>query len=308
MTKHLVKYLYAMNPLLVVGSANADLVMRVGRFPTPGETLTADSFATFPGGKGANQAAAASLRGVPTALCGAVGQDSLGDFLMAELAHRHVQLEHLARIESPTGTALILVNAEAENQIVIAPGANAQLTAAHVNMAIQAMDPSILLVQLEVSDEAVAAAMRSGRRVLLNPAPYRPLDPSLLAHCEVIIPNETEFRQLTGADPTDTDHRREGAAWLHRHGVKHVCVTLGARGCWWSDGQHEIMVPAPAVKPVDTTGAGDALSGVLAAEMTRGTPMKEALTIAVTAASYSTTRAGAMASYLTESELLPLIS
>lgn len=297
-----------MKRLLVVGSANADLVMRVPRFPAPGETLVGESFATFPGGKGANQAAAAALRGVPTSLCAAVGQDSFGDFLAAELARRDVQLNHLARLDASTGTALILVNAEGENQIVIAPGANAHLAPAHVELALKAVDPAYVLVQLEVSDPAVAAAASSGRRVILNPAPYRPLGADVLARTFLITPNETEFRQLTGCDPDDPIQLKRGADWLHQQDVKHVCVTLGSRGAWWSNGEGATAFAAPAVQPIDTTGAGDALSGVLAAELTRGTPIKAAIPLAVAAASYSTTRAGAMSSYLTENELFDLLS
>jgi ribokinase len=267
-----------------------------------------ESFATFPGGKGANQAAAAALRGVPTSLCAAAGQDSFGDFLVGELARRDVQLNHLARLHVSTGTAMILVNAEGENQIVIAPGANACLAPAHVELALQAVDPAFVLVQLEVSEAAITAAANSGRRLILNPAPYRPLDAEVLARTFLITPNETEFRQLTGCDPDDPAQLQNGADWLHDQGVQHVCVTLGSRGAWWSDGKGGSAFAAPAVQPIDTTGAGDALSGVLAAELTRGTPIESAIPLAVAAASYSTTRAGAMSSYLTENELFALLS
>lgn len=297
-----------MKRLLVVGSVNADLVMRVPRFPGPGETLVADSFATFPGGKGANQAAAAAVRGVLTAFCGAVGQDSLGDFLAAELLRRGVQLDHLARLEAPTGTALILVNAEGENQIVIASGANGRLMPGHVEKALKEVDPAYVMVQLEVSEAAVAAALGPGRRVILNPAPFRPLEADLLARTFLITPNETEFRQLTGSDPGDPIQLEQGADWLHAQGVPHVCVTLGSRGAWWSDGNERRSFAAPVVQPVDTTGAGDAFSGVLAAELARGSSLESAISLAVAAASYSTTRPGTMASYLSEEELSARLS
>jgi ribokinase len=173
---------------------------------------------------------------------------------------------------------------------------------------LQAVDPAYVLVQLEVSEAAVAAAAFSGRRVILNPAPYRPIDAEVLARTFLITPNETEFRQLTGCHPDDPAQLKIGADWLHNQGVRHVCVTLGSRGAWWSNGEGVFSFAAPSVQPIDTTGAGDALSGVLAAELTRGTLIESAIPLAVAAASYSTTRAGAMASYLTDSELLPLLS
>lgn len=286
-----------MNPLLVVGSANVDYVLRVPRFPAPGETLAASSLRTFPGGKGANQAAAAALVGAPTTLCAAIGQDASGEFLMTQLSARGVDLSLLTRVPTETGTAVIYVDDSGENQIVIAAGANGVLDPASVRETVVHSPAHFTLVQLEVSEDVVRSCLLDGKKVILNPAPFRPIPDEILSQLFLITPNETEFAGLTGSDASSLEGLRQGAGFLREKGVKQVIVTLGARGCFWIDGENELLVEAPEVQPVDTTGAGDAFNGALAAELASGREIGDALRFAVAAASLSTTQPGALASF-----------
>lgn len=292
-----------MNPLLVVGSANVDYVLRVPRFPAPGETLAASSLRTFPGGKGANQAAAAALAGAPTTLCAAIGQDASGEFLLSQLSSRGVDLSFITRVPTETGTAIIYVDDNGENQIVIAAGANGVLDPTSVRETVVQSPADFILVQLEVSEDVVRSCLLDGKKVILNPAPFRPIPDEILSQLFLITPNETEFAGLTGSDASSLDGLRQGAGFLRGKGVKQVIVTLGARGCFWTDGENELFVEAPEVQPVDTTGAGDAFNGALAAELGFGREIGDALRFAVAAASLSTTQPGALASFWNQEEV-----
>ncbi|HXH61156.1 MAG TPA: ribokinase [Fimbriimonadaceae bacterium] len=285
--------------IAVVGSANADLVMKCPRLPAVGETVTGGEFSVFPGGKGANQAVAAARLGGEVSFVGAVGRDAYGAMLRESLSTSGVDVAYLMESDEPTGTAVITVDAQGQNTIAVAPGANFALTAEHVSSALAAIDPTIVLVQLEISDEALYACAGRGR-LILDPAPARNLDPDFLANVEIITPNENETLALTGIAPIDEVSVRRAADSLVQKGPKSALITLGAKGAYLSNG---ISFDAPTVTAVDTTAAGDALAGALACFVAGGDFLSTAIEKAVRAASLSTTKIGAQPSMPTLDEL-----
>ncbi|MEY4227314.1 MAG: hypothetical protein RL190_2071 [Actinomycetota bacterium] len=277
--------------VVVVGSVNVDLVVRVGRLPAPGETVSGGVFARHGGGKGANQAVAAARAGARTAIVGRVGTDADGDAALAELAAAGVDVAHVSRDpEAHTGVALIAVDGDGRNQIAVAPGANRAIGPFPAGLLDG--DPGCVRLSIEAPDpvlvEAAQAARAAGWAVVCNPAPQRDLDPALLATRPLLVPNEHEAAALTGMDDPEAAARllagRSGAP---------VVVTLGAAGALVVADGAATRVPAPAVDVVDTTGAGDALCGTLAAGLAAGRVLGDAVGDAVEAASHSTTRAGA---------------
>jgi ribokinase len=274
--------------VVVVGSINADLVVVAERLPGPGETVSGGRFARHGGGKGANQAVAAARLGARVAMVGAVGADELGDAAVRELEAEGIDVSGVVRMDdAATGVALIVVDAGGENQIAIAAGANGRLGAAHVP---RLEGEGVLLLGFEVPDEAVVAgAQAAGWTTILNPAPARAVPEAALAARPILTPNATEAAQLTGEeDPEAAAH-----ALRERTGAP-VLITLGGTGALLLDGDGAAQrIPAPRVEVVDTTGAGDALNGALAAELAAGRPLAEAARFAVAAAARSTTREGA---------------
>jgi ribokinase len=287
------------NPsVVVVGSINVDLIVGVPRLPAAGETVLGDRFVQQNGGKSANQAVAASRVGATVTMLGAVGGDDLGRSALAGLAEAGVDISACRIIDDEhTGLALILVDARAENQIAVAPGANARLDARMIEAQAAELEPApgaVCLLGFEVSDEAVLAAARwasrRGLRIILNPAPARPVPDELYALGPILTPNETEAGMLAG----EVDPEAAARVLAGRSGAA-VIVTLGADGALlWIDGQAE-RLPAMRVEPVDTTGAGDALNGILAAELAAGADLREALRWAMVGAALKTTMAGAQA-------------
>lgn len=290
-------------PILVVGSANLDLVFQCPEFPRPGETLLGGEFATHPGGKGANQAVAIGRLGGDVHFCGAVGTDDFGKTLQTSLKGAGVHTTHLRHDPGqPTGTACILVSATGQNLIVVAPGANNQVTPEAVHHTLDQLRPSIVLAQLEVPLPAVEAAAKSGR-FILNPAPARPLPDSLLAQTWIITPNETELEALTGIAPQDLQDVERAARQLLARGVQNAIVTLGSRGSAWISAEGLQHFPAHPVQPVDTTAAGDAFNGALAHFLAQGHDFPFAITRANAVAALSTLKSGAQPSMPTEKEL-----
>ena len=297
--------------VFVAGSINVDLIVGVPRLPTAGETVLGSRFVQQNGGKGANQAVAASRVGADVVMLGAVGEDGLGRSALEGLAAEGVDVSSCRRLKGEhTGLALIVVDAAGENQIAVASGANARLDAEMIWDQTAPLRPpagSVCLVGFEVLDDAVLAAVRWAAehqlRIILNPAPARPIADEVLAMRPILTPNETEAEMLTGAaDP-------EAAARIlsSRTGAP-VIVSLGADGALlWSDGRASRLVAAP-VNPVDTTGAGDALNGILAAELARGAPLEEALRWAMVGAALKTTKAGAQAGLPTRAEIAARIA
>jgi ribokinase len=268
--------------LVVVGSVNADLVVTVRSLPAPGETVSGGTFEPHHGGKSANQAVAAARLGASVAFVGAVGEDDLGADAVAALEREGIDCSGVARLDdAPTGVALIVVDEAGENLIAVASGANARLADPAVPAGAR-----IVLLGLEVPDEAVLAAARAAgdARIVLNPAPARPLPDELLDLGPILTPNEAEARTLTG----EPDAQAAARALEQRTGAP-VVVTLGARGALVGG---EVIAP-PRVHPVDTTGAGDAFTGALAAELARGVDIRAAARFATAAAALSTQAAGA---------------
>ncbi|MFM9873004.1 MAG: ribokinase [Fimbriimonadaceae bacterium] len=297
-----------MSMALVVGSANADLVYSVTEFPSPGQTISSNGFNIYAGGKGANQAVACARAGASVQFCANVGSDNFGEFLTKSLTENGVALDNLSIVSEPTGSAVILVNQSGENQIVLNAGANDKLDANRVEAAIKATMPQLILVQLEIPKESVDAVLASKVRVILNPAPYRDLSDSNLNGLFAITPNETECAQLCGILPTTNEAAREAAQKLIAKGISNVVITLGRRGCYWTNNQEECFVSPPKVTPVDTTGAGDVFNGALMARLIEKDDFPTALKFAVTAASISTTRHGALNSAPRLSEVYDLLS
>jgi ribokinase len=277
--------------VLVVGSVNQDLVVRVERLPTPGETVLGDRFERHGGGKGANQAVAAQRAGAAVTLVGAVGSDDLGRAALSELAREGIALEHVVTIEGmATGVALIAVDRQGENQIALAPGANMEVAAEQVEAAFEAGCPAVCLVSLEVPLAAVEAAaecaLRASVRFVVNPGPARPLPRAVLDAHPILLPNEAELEVLA------PDHGGSAVALAART-VAPVIVTRGSHGATLFEGDSTAELPAFPVTARDTTGAGDTFAGVLSAGLANGLSLREAADRAMAAAAISTTRPGA---------------
>jgi ribokinase len=284
--------------VVVVGSVNVDLVFRMPRLPAPGETVAGGSFQRGPGGKGANQAAAAARLGARTVFVGMVGDDELGREARADLEEAGVDASRLGIGDSPTGVAGIVVGRGGENLIAVASGANHELDAARVEDALGTIDASraVVLANLEIPDEAVAAAgegaSRRGWPFVLNPAPARGVDAAILARCSVVVPNEGEATALGGVSA------------LLAAGPEAVVVTLGKEGAdLHRPGGATHHQPAFAVEVADTTGAGDAFCGALAFALAEGRDLESAVALAAAAGALACRAVGARASLPTGEEL-----
>jgi ribokinase len=288
------------SPLVVVGSLNADLVIRVARFPRAGETLTGYGYARFAGGKGANQACAVARLGGRASMVGQVGADEPGAWLAAQLDESGVHTSLVLRDEAEsTGVALITINAAGQNQIVLVPGANGTFTPERLALAMTALRQTrVVLLQLEIPLETVVAAARAGRDagaiVMLDPAPAQDLPDALLALCDYVTPNETELATLTGGGGVcDVDDVRRRARQLLARGAARVLVKWGARGAALFTAAAEHWWPAHTVEVVDTTAAGDAFNGAFAVALADGATEDAAGRFANAAGALAVTRAGA---------------
>jgi ribokinase len=284
-----------MTPLIVVvGSINADMTLLVDRLPERGETVLTSAPAQLSfGGKGGNQAAAAAAFGGRVAMIGRVGDDDIGQRASADLAERHVDVTHVRTISGiRTGSASIAVEPSGENMIVVDSGANACLAPADIAPDGFLAQAAVVLVQLEVPPETVAAVVgAAGPRVVLNPAPAQPLPPHVLSSAGVLVVNVPELMTFTGAQPPAAP---EEMVPLARALHSNVVVTLGARGALVvpATGQ-PVHVPAPRAEVKDATGAGDCFCGALAVLLAQGTNLGEAARLAVASATLSATAIGA---------------
>ena len=289
--------------ILVAGSANLDFVVRADQIPRPGETVLGRDFKTFPGGKGANQAVAcARAGGVPTQMLLALGNDAFATPLETSLQGAGVQMHVVRDPEQATGTAFICLSKAGENAITVAPGANSSLRPNHLP---PLEGVSHLLLQLEIPLDSVtayaAAARAAGVQVVLNAAPARVLPPELLALVDILLVNEGELAIVSQCQGSV-------AQCLERLQVPTVVVTLGARGCCARQGGVFHLQAAYAIKPVDTTGAGDTFCGALSAALSLGHHMADALRYACAAGALACTRLGAQSSIPEAAEVLALIS
>lgn len=289
--------------ILVVGSANTDLVVSAAHFPAPGETIMGDNFMVNNGGKGANQAVAAARLGGDVAFVCKLGTDGFGDNTYRMLESEGIDVSHVTRTsEVSSGVALITVDRNGENTIVVNSGANALLTPKDVDAAEELFKKAgIVLMQLETPVETLVEAAKLGKKhgakVILNPAPApkEPLPEELTGNVDLIIPNETEASQISGVEVKDVETAKQALVAIRAKGAETV-LTLGGKGVAVLDGGELAVVPAYKVKAVDTTAAGDTFCGALCVAMTNGMPMLKALDFANKAASVSVTRAGAQQS------------
>jgi len=295
--------------ILVVGSLNMDLVLRVARLPRPGETVLGEAYETHPGGKGANQAVAAARLGGRVRMLGRIGEDGFGRTLKASLAQEGVDVTWVQETPGPSGAAFILVDPTGQNQIAVAPGANARLAPGDLPET-AFREAEVLLLQLEIPLETVAQAVALGRkagsRILLNAAPAQKLPPAIWQGVDLLLVNEVEAAQLAESSPPRTPEEALDLARRLRELVPQVVLTLGGQGAVWS-GEEESHLPAFAVRAVDATAAGDAFAGALAVALAEGMSMRAALRFASAAGALATTRPGAQPSLPFRSEVEALL-
>ena len=293
--------------VVVIGSVNADLVLQVERHPRPGETLLGRESVTLPGGKGANQAVAAARLGASVAMVGAVGTDPNAEVALQGLREADVDLTHVARADGATGLAVVTLSDDAENSIIVIPGANATVTPAAVDAAedlIAAAKVCVLQAEIPLASvvRAVEVAHRHGVRTLLNVAPATPLPLEVVRLADPLVVNEHEAAILLGRDDVTP---QDAVAALAALGVPSVVVTLGVAGVTGIDRGQHWSLPAVRVAARDSTGAGDAFVGALAAELAAGGSVAQAAVLATRVAAASVMRLGAQSSYPWKGDPLP---
>lgn len=291
-----------MAKLAVIGSSNTDMVVKTARFPRPGETLLGGDFYMFPGGKGANQAVAAARLGATVTFLCCVGDDIFGRDALEHYKKEGMVLEGV-HIEKgvPSGVALITINEAGENEIVVASGANACLSDAHLQKNRALLEKAdVLLTQLETPMECLAFlaehSRQSGQRLILNPAPARTLPAEVLEGLYLLTPNQSETLLLTGIEVTDETGAEAACSEFFRMGIRNVIITMGSLGAYFGSRTEAFMVPAPRVMAQDTTAAGDVFNGALAVGLSEGASWQDAMSFANKAAALSVTRMGAQAS------------
>lgn len=289
--------------ICVVGSANVDLTFRAPRFPREGETLTGRSLHQGMGGKGANQAVAAARLGAEVTFVARVGDDAFGAEAIRRYQSERIDTRFVRQdVDQPTGTAAIVVDDQAENRIIVVPGANARLTPQDVRDASSEIERAdLVLCQLETPLEATLEAFwlarAAGRRTILTPAPVQELPGELLGLCDVCVLNRTEIEFLVGHAVKSHDEAGAAARSLIARGVRSVALTLGGEGAHVADATQESHVPAVKVDAVDTTGAGDAFTAALAVAIAEGSTLTVAASQASRVAAITVTRIGTQAAF-----------
>ncbi|MBT1035963.1 ribokinase [Canibacter sp. lx-45] len=301
--------------VLVIGSASADLTVFSDAAPAPGETILGRQFTLMLGGKGANQAVAVSKADTPSYFVGAVGADEFGTLVSDGLKSAQVSTSYLATTAADhTGVAHIRVDSTGENNIVVVPGANAALTTAQIDKAIDELKNScsVMLIQLEIPLEIVAHAIASAHsariRVILDPAPATQLPKDIWRMLDTVTPNETEAQILTGIRVTDAASAVTAGEWFISRGVKNALITLAAAGCVLVTEQGSSLHEPFRVTAVDTTAAGDTFAGYLASSLASGADFVNALRRANAAGALAVTKKGASASIPTDSEVAAFLA
>lgn len=305
------------NEIVVIGSSNTDMVIKTDKLPLPGETVLGGVFFMNAGGKGANQAVAAARLGGTVRLIAKTGDDIFGKQAVDLFNKEGIDTSYvLTDSVYPSGVALITVNENGENCIVVAPGANGYLSPMDIQNALRVIEKaSVILLQLEIPvetvDYVVRLAEKKNKTIILNPAPAVSLPDELLKNISVITPNQKEAEMLTGVKVNDTKSAKQAALILHQKGVETVIITMGAKGAYFSHNQTDGLINAPQVQAVDTTAAGDVFNGAFAVALSEGMGIAEATAFACKAAAISVTRLGAQGSAPYRIELkhsLPLIT
>jgi ribokinase len=300
-----------MAEILVIGSSNTDMVVQAPYLPTAGETILGKKFVMSPGGKGANQAVAAARLGGQVSFLGKLGEDLFGQQAIANLQREGISTDYLlVDPNHASGVALITVDKQGENMIVVASGANMALTEAEILQSQEAIaQAKLILLQLEIPLDTVELAVKivseSGKTIILNPAPAFPLTDSLLSRVTILTPNQTEAKILTGIEVDSPATAGLAAQQLYKRGVGNVIITLGKEGAYLFNEQVAQLIPSYTVEAVDTTAAGDTFNGALAVALSEGQEMVEAVKFANLAAAVSVTRLGAQSSLPLRQEVEP---
>lgn len=294
--------------ILVIGSSNTDMTVKCGKLPAPGETVLGGEFIMGAGGKGANQAVAAKRLGGDVDFICKVGKDMFGEKSVAKYSEEGISTEHVLYSDHPSGVALITVDDNAENCIVVASGANGDMTTDDIERLAPVIRGSdILLLQLEIPVESVALAAKigseAGVKVILNPAPACRLPEDIYKNLYLIIPNQGETTILTGIEVKDDKTAILGAKSFWEKGVKRTIITMGSKGSMLYDDGKDMFIPAKKVKAIDTTAAGDTFCGAVCVALAEGKTLKEAAEFATAASSITVQRMGAQDSIPTRKEV-----
>jgi len=296
--------------IVVIGSINMDIVIHAERMPRQGETVFGSNLNFFPGGKGANQAVAAARLGAETYMVGRVGKDSFGEPLRSRMLQNGINCDHVIVDENAaTGTALIVINPEGNNSILVAPGASQNVSPGDADAAADLIrNADALLMQFEIPLESVAhaadLAKAHGVLTVLDAGPAKKCSPDLLTEVDVLSPNETEAEALIGLPITDLASAKNAAQEFMEMGVKTLVLKLGENGCIAASEGKITHYPAFSVSPVDTTAAGDAFTAALGVELARGEPFDRAARFANAAGALSTLKPGAQPSMPTREQVL----
>lgn len=299
--------------IVVVGSSNIDLIARVSHLPKPGETVGNAEFSQAHGGKGANQAVAAVRAGADVSFITSLGNDTFGQQMKQEFKRSGINTDYiLENKDSPTGTALIWVDQQGENSIAVAPGANYKLSPEYIDECrILISGAELILLQLEIPFETVEyiidLAASLGKKIMLNPAPARPLERNHLKSLYNLTVNETEAAMLSGLPVESQEEVKAAAQKLLSMGPQMVVITLGAKGVFYMSKREQKMLEAYPVKAIDTTAAGDVFCGVLASQIVQDKKISEAIKFASAAAALSTTKLGAQPSAPTQQEIIAFL-
>jgi ribokinase len=295
--------------IVVVGSSNTDMIIKVPHVPVPGETIIGGKFSTAAGGKGANQAVAAARAGGDVTFVARVGEDMFGRQARDGFVKDNINVDHvLTDKDAPSGVALIFVGEDGENSIAVASGSNANLSPSDVETASDAISSAdILIMQLETPLETVqkaaSIASENGVKVILNPAPAQALSDDILSHVSILTPNESEAELLTSIKVENEKDAAAAADALMAKGIETVIVTMGPKGAFVVTADSKEAVPGFSVKAVDATAAGDVFNGTLAVAIAEGKPLNEAVSFANAAAALSVTKLGAQPSAPTREEI-----